>query len=57
MTILKSQGMKEKIVAEYIFSLLKSTQGLEHFTQTLTKIGTEFDSKVTAEIYAVVYPD
>jgi len=35
MTILKSQGMKEKIVAEYIHGILKSTQGLENFKQVL----------------------
>jgi hypothetical protein len=57
MTILKSQGMKEKIVAEYILNMLKSTQGLENFKKALHNIGTDFDVRVTADIYAVVYPD
>lgn len=42
MTLLSNEGMKEKIIAEYVLNIIKSAQVIEDFKTVLGTLGLEF---------------
>lgn len=57
MTILRSQGMKEKVVAEYILSILRSTPEIATFKTALNDLGIVFEESIAEQVFSLVYSD